>query len=778
MTESTCLHIQDRESGPIRVLELPWISVRIGRAAHCEVRLTDPDLPEEICRLQRRGLSWRLLPARSDYPILLNGQRVGGVCLLPFNIPFRAGPYCFTLRQDKSAEPDWQMYAGPAPHREGAAEKPPLAEVEPDPIPGPASQSTPLLIATCRRVAEPLIAHTATLRRSKSEPLVAVKSREPKPYGPTPPANHEQWETRWKTLTAQVSARAHSRLHGPEFSRPSYRSDLEPIPVREARAPLIEVPANPNPVQDSQPERIVSQPPVAPPISPEKAVDPEEQLVSASEERVPVTPVDVLSEYQIEDGLSELEPVAIEQSSSSMTEPQLELRRAVECPGDEPFSPPEQPVSIPSAPLFRDDLGYELPPRTMAPSPAKSTEWPSAKDILAVHRVAPARQVAANTAKTVTKKINGSTLTPTLEREPSHWTPPIALAGPVAVVFVLAAGFLGCTLSWSWAQDSYTAAIVTDRLLTSNRAVQPIPLPDSVQPPAGAWLTSTPGHLANWAIFLGHGRAEENQSSGEAVVLLERALAASPINSQARLAQAQLEPADSAKSVPLRSLGLSRDAITLAWTARRLLTAGKKDEALALFGRALSFAVPDKSSRHRLLRFSEDPGVPRYLLPGEETVREIVVEFVSQNVWTFEEWSRVLPENPIVLLATARLLRERGRSEAETVLDRMLKQKLPLSPGETGAVALAACAEALALCSRFTESDQLYRQAIDLIDDPTVRRSWWFNLADIAYRSDDDAQRQAALRSASAVAFSDDITRRATDIQRTTLTRSTGVKAN
>ena len=30
MPESICLHIQDRESGPIRVVEIPWISVRIG----------------------------------------------------------------------------------------------------------------------------------------------------------------------------------------------------------------------------------------------------------------------------------------------------------------------------------------------------------------------------------------------------------------------------------------------------------------------------------------------------------------------------------------------------------------------------------------------------------------------------------------------------------------------------------------------------------------------------------------------------------------------------
>ena len=94
----------------------------------------------------------------------------------------------------------------------------------------------------------------------------------------------------------------------------------------------------------------------------------------------------------------------------------------------------------------------------------------------------------------------------------------------------------------------------------------------------------------------------------------------------------------------------------------------------------------------------------------------------------------------------------------------------------------AARAEAFALRSRWSEADQLYRQAIESIDDATIQRSWWFNLADIAFRLDDETQRQAALRAASAVAFSDDITRRATDIQRATrsrpVTRSPGVKAN
>ena len=68
MPESTCLHIQDRESGPIRVVELPWISVRIGRAAHCEVRLTHHDLADEVCRLQRRGSRGGSCLARSRIP--------------------------------------------------------------------------------------------------------------------------------------------------------------------------------------------------------------------------------------------------------------------------------------------------------------------------------------------------------------------------------------------------------------------------------------------------------------------------------------------------------------------------------------------------------------------------------------------------------------------------------------------------------------------------------------------------------------------------------------
>ncbi len=160
-------------------------------------------------------------------------------------------------------------------------------------------------------------------------------------------------------------------------------------------------------------------------------------------------------------------------------------------------------------------------------------------------------------------------------------------------------------------------------------------------------------------------------------------------------------------------------------------------------------------------RYSDDPAVPRYLLPGEDGVRDIVRELASSKEWSFSEWREVLPKNAIIELAAARLLREQSRGEAASLLDAVADLPSSVVDAKEDPLLLAARAEASALRSRWTEADQLYRQAIESIDDDTIKRSWWFNLADIAYRRDDERQRQAALRAAIAVAASDDITRRA-----------------
>ena len=104
---------------------------------------------------------------------------------------------------------------------------------------------------------------------------------------------------------------------------------------------------------------------------------------------------------------------------------------------------------------------------------------------------------------------------PTLAQAPGQWSPPVWLAGPPAAAFVLAAGIAGCFLSWRWALDSYGAAIVTDRLLMQDRTARSMPLPESVSPPSGSWVSSTAGHVGRWAIYLSHFQGERSLSSEE-----------------------------------------------------------------------------------------------------------------------------------------------------------------------------------------------------------------------------------------------------------------------
>jgi hypothetical protein len=818
MTESSCLHIQDRESGPIRVVELPWSSVRIGRAAHCEVRLTQDELADEICRLQRRGQSWRLLPGSIESPVFLAGRRLSGPCSLPFDIPFRVGEYCLTLRRDRAAEPDWDLYAGPAPPHADHSQRPPVAEDEPDidrsasPLleanlaDSPSLEAGPSGRASC---VQTHIAATDASMKSLPAPArpVTARPRSPRATDFSSHDSRERWETRWKALGAQVKARAESNRTAPDLKRPAYQSDLKPVPLREPRIPVFQPPLLSSPGQAaayvptadphgtgslSLRERAGVRAPLQTTAAKLKQVWPvkEPSVEEPSVERFRVEKPRA-DEPRSEEALSEAALEAIVRNG----EPEKPIAAA-----DGPASRAEQtgqsdepsPVAMPAprakkavrrvrrdrAPIEDDGDASPLAGTRDTSSHSRQVEWPSAKDILASHAASSNRLPATGGLKANRKKA-AALATPTLPLAPACWAAPVWLAGPAAALFVVLTGVLGCGLSWFWAQDSYMASIVIDRLLTSDRTLERSPLPESVGPPQGGWKFSTAGHLAQWAIFLGRFAGEENQRPAETAALLERALSASPINPAARLALAQLEPARSATDVSVRSLGLSRDAVSLAWTARRLLAGGKKEDALKLYGRALKVAVPVVCSRSPVPGFIEDPGIRRYLLPGEEQVRDIVADLVETNAWTFAEWSGSLPEAPIVLIATARLLREKGRGEADTVLDRLLENKaIADAPGEAAPVALAAKAEAFALRSRWKEADQLYRQAIDSIGDPTIARSWWFNLADISFRSDDESQRQAALRSASAVASSDEITRRAAEIQRATSPRSYGVKAN
>jgi tetratricopeptide (TPR) repeat protein len=890
MAETTCLHVQDRESGPIRVVEIPWVSVRIGGAAHCEVRLAERDLAEEVCRLYRRSGAWHLLPVVTGCAILLDGQPVTALCPLPFDVPFRVGDSCLTLRRDRAALPDWGMYSGPAPaplaetvsaleaprralpvaaadgpqrwemrwKAIGAELKARRARARIDPESKAALGHA--LVGTEPRV-EPRAPAAAmpperpTLRPPPGAPLAAAlfepdwrgKAAAPacalaKPLpdwkvpkldrdwtAAGPPEARAAAKVAWKEGIAPAPAAQPSSCRRRELDRQELRTkpSANNFSTESGPLPLASAGQTPQAAETGAAAAGAIMPEAARPApahvlggDPPPAASTEHR--AAALEDVPRTPGAALLERPTGAGdepargagaqEQSTPSIVIEPTQRDRAAPARAARARRDVARQRRAETPATPAGVDARPRTR-----ELAQTSSAPEPdrrraerehePKTTPrrhpkpvaldsnrreaiagsdrmvWPSATDILAMHRAIPTPRAPASNEPISRGAAARSAALPTLAREPGHWSLPVWLAGPPVALLVLAASFAGFVLSCWWAGDSYNASVMSDRLSSADRSALRRPLPESVGPPKGNWMSSTAGHLAHWAIFLTRYDGGERARPEEVVTLLERALEASPINREARLAFAQLEPPPPAPAISLKSLGLSRDSVSLAWTARRLLAAGQKQAALRLYGRALRLANPAARSATGVPRFSDDPGVPRYLLPGEDRVREIVREVVKSNHWPFSEWSGQVPRTAVTSLAAGRFLREQGLAEAATLLDVVLQDpEGRAADGKADALTLAARAEACALRSRWREAGELYRRAIEAIDDDTIKRSWWFNLADIAFRLDDERQRAAALRAAVAVASSDDITRRATDIQRAmsarSVSRSINVRAN
>jgi len=650
----------------------------------------------------------------------------------------------------------------------------------------------------------------------------------------------DRWETRWRVVEAELKARSQRPRARCEPHRPDFAAGFDSVSLKEPRVPRAE-PAAHGRVGHAEPRsrsqhscevRIANEKSAEPLPSQVRPADAADRPVRAApaciRKSAPVT-IETESPCVIEtietcpaEGLirDESAPTASQLVAEPKTETVDKLWKEPSDPATASESQPsDADVETPVRPTASARNWPGEMPRTHTsdgewhalrwaqkdgegrtgafPEPRKGAEpvpnlvdwpevdrvvervlWPSAKDILATHGTIKKPQ-----GPTSSRERPKPQSVPTWAREPAHWSLPAWVAGPPAAAFVLAVGLTGFVLSWWWALDSYSASIMTGRLLTAATTAQRGPLPESVAPPEGTWIRSTAQHLAHWAIFLCLTEAASNPPPREAEAILNRALQVSPLNPTARLALAQLEQSANGATLSLRGLGLSRDAVSLSWCAQRLMAAGKKDDAKRMYGKALTVATVDEPPRGAVPRFSDDPAVSRYLLPGEDRVRDIVRELLATNEWTFGEWSATLPRKPTAALAAARLLREQGRSEADTLLELILDDRQPLDVrGAPDALALAARAEAFALKSRWRDALELYRRAIEQIDDETTKRSWWFNLADVALKLDDEGLRQDAFRAALAVANSDDIARRVTDIQRSNSARprarSRGAKAN
>ena len=162
-------------------------------------------------------------------------------------------------------------------------------------------------------------------------------------------------------------------------------------------------------------------------------------------------------------------------------------------------------------------------------STAKPEKWPSAREILATHRNRPRPEA--------TPRRQGASHqdAPTPAREPAQWSLPAWVAGPPAAVLFMAIGLATCALSWLWADESYSASIMTARLLAADRTGQRGRLPESCAPPTGSWIRSTAQHLAHWAMFMSLPEPGKEPSPREVRSLLNSALTVSPLNPTARL---------------------------------------------------------------------------------------------------------------------------------------------------------------------------------------------------------------------------------------------------
>jgi hypothetical protein len=166
------------------------------------------------------------------------------------------------------------------------------------------------------------------------------------------------------------------------------------------------------------------------------------------------------------------------------------------------------------------------------------------------------------------------------------------------------------------------------------------------------------------------------------------------------------------------------------------------------------------------LNLDDKPNTRRYYLPGEIIALTIVRELITADDWTFQDWAGVLPKGSVAILAAAQVLREYERSEAREILNQLVEEDLGTQDGEERAIHHAVRAEANAMLSRWREAEHEYRQAIDAMEDSKTRRSWWFNLANVAIELDDHIQRRAALEAALDVSLTDDISRRALELRR------------
>lgn len=705
MPSATFLHIQPTEGSPARVLELSGDTVRIGNGLRCEVRLADKRLAEVQCLLKRRGAVWHLLPVGPSGRIFLDGRPVDGQCILRDGSHLRVGGHRLMLRSSADTLAPLGSFERPIP----------VEPVAPSPdacsSPSPPGESEDRLEAQRQRL-ESWQAHVEARQRQLRD-----RERERRVAG------------RWK-------AAGEPRLARTPPPTPTPASPLR-RPPRIQVAPDEPALLAPTPDPDAKPPTgFVLRP--APPLPP-RAPEPVEPVPSWDDDATD-DPLDgetfVVPGLPPEATVAELPPPLAEEPCSPPVE------------SDEPWPPepagrddgdtsPASPTSGPAADESGDHgpfvahTGQHVPwswhegplrdhrPLPLSPDPMSRAEWPSARDLIAAHRLSRGGPAGAPESRERVAAHAGPC--PTLGEAPATWSIPAwAGVGPAAAA-VLSLFALGLSLATIWAQDDRVAGVMADRLFDPKASPQrTIDVPEG---PGSAWWATTAGHLFLRAMT--DSRRQDDPDRAEQVRFdLEAARGAAPLNREVRLASA----ADARTA-----LGLSHDVVALRRTGQALMAAGRTPSGRAALRRALELASRVEIDRASIPTFNEDAQVRRFTLPHEDEMARIVLDALPRTPGPDDLAcvEAVLPSSPIAALAAYRVLRERGCAGSDRLLDRVLDH----SADSQDPIMLAAQAEALAYRGNWDQAAERYRTAVQRTPPALAsRRALAVNLAEVESR--------------------------------------------
>ena len=790
MPDNACLHLQRHPSDPIRVVELRGVVARIGRAVFCDVRLADPDIAEEACRLRLRGGSWHLIPVGTTRDVEIDGLPLTTQHPLAIDSSFRVGGFLITLRTRPAPAPieiesAFETSSAVEATLAAAASARASSRIRLDRDETPSAAP---IGARVRTESTASATATATATRLLERPRAAIRAHAPVAPRPdlparpaTPPRPAAPEIPRSSTTPSRPEARPSETTLDDPRHRDQHRRDLaarlralaglaakkvdDRVPT--TREPIAPAALKPAPTRSRTPYRVEPHAPVA--LATQPTLDepePEPTILTAVEPAIVETPVALEVASVTESAIVET-PVELEETRAAVIEEVVHAEIAV--PAE---SPPEAPPRREEPPAF-DASSFD--------------DWPSARSILEARRglvePGPARRARPGGTRTADRDnanvavdvpaerrresaAKGASLPrPTVPHAPASRRVP-AMIAVLWTACVLAALGLVVGLTTIWALDARTSGVLMNAVASKTRL--PRSVASKLDPPERDvpwWRTNAPSRLA-WALYLDRDPAEADEARAQ----LDAALRIAPLDPAARFNLVR-RSATNAGAIPLvASLGLSRDVVTLTAAAGRLLAAGKREAARRAYREAIDIALTARPRTLPAPAYIEDAQIRRYALPLEDLVAIVVDDIARRSEWTYDDWSKIIPRRPIAQLVVARVLRSQSRPEADLALDAAVAPAdpaiTPTSEPFLDALDLAARGEALALKGRIRAAADLYRQAIDRVEIGRIRRVWSFNLADLALRLDDERGRNEALRAALSGDMRDEVTRRVADLIR------------